>query len=78
MELQSIQLLSATQVITITFKSFAIIFSVFYLFYALVIRKQTQVMNRTLQVENNGIFSIVSSLQITAALILILLAILLV
>ncbi len=78
MELQQIQLLSASQVIYIAFKTFAIIFSVFYLFYALVIRKQTQIMNKTLQVENNGIFSVISSLQITAALILIIFAILLV
>ncbi|KKP29279.1 MAG: hypothetical protein UR15_C0018G0005 [Parcubacteria group bacterium GW2011_GWA2_31_28] len=60
------------------FKAFAILFSILYLLYAIVISKQTQVMNHTLSVKNNNIITFISSLHITIGLILVLLAILIV
>ncbi len=78
MELQNLKLLNPGILTTIFFKVFAIIFSVFYLLYAIVISKQTQVMNRTFEVKNNNIFFIISSVQITIGLILVILAILLI
>ncbi len=78
MELQNLELLNLENLTAIFFKVFAIIFSAFYVLYAVVISKQTQVMNKTLEVKDKHIFFIVSSMQITIGLILIILAILLV
>ncbi len=58
------------------FKILAVIFSVFYLLYAVVIYRQTAVMNQTFTVKNNFIISSISVLQIVAGVILTLLAIL--
>lgn len=60
------------------FKILAIILSVFYLFYAIVVLKQTQVMNKALEVQGNKIFFIVAGLQIIVALVIIFLAIFLI
>jgi len=78
MQLQNLGLLNLQSIMTIAFKIFAIIFSIFYLFYAIVVSKQTQVMNKALEAKNNHIFFIISSAQITVGFILIILAIVLV
>ncbi len=63
--------------IAIFFKSVAILLSVLYLLYGLVISKQTQVMNDTLEVNGSKIITFISSLQITIGLLLVLSAIVL-
>lgn len=78
MNLQNLTFLNVQTITAIGFKAFAIVFSLLYLVYAIVIAKQTQVMNKTLEVKNNQIFFIISSAQITIGLILIILAIVLV
>lgn len=78
MELQNLNFLNTQTITVIAFKAFAIVFSMFYLVYAIVIAKQTQVMNKTLEVKNNHVFFAISSAQITIGLILIILAIVLV
>lgn len=64
--------------IPIVYKFLAIFLSVFYLFYAIIISKQTQVMNNALEVEGNQIFNIVAIIQIIIALMIIFLAIFLI
>lgn len=54
----------------IFFILFAVIFAIFYFFYALVISKQVQVMNKALQDKYNWIIIFVTSLQVTAALVI--------
>lgn len=78
MQLQNLNFLSGQTIIAIAFKAFAIVFSLLYLLYAIIIAKQSEVMNKTLEVKNNHIFSLISSVQIFAGLILIILAIFLV
>jgi hypothetical protein len=65
-------------IISLTFKVLAIFFSLFYLLYAIVIAKQTQVMNEALQAKHSHIFFFISFLQIIVGIILLILAILLV
>lgn len=78
MQLQNLSFLSGQTIIAITFKAFAIVFSLLYLLYAIIIAKQTEVMNRTLEVKNNHIFFLISTTQIFAGIVLIILAIFLV
>lgn len=59
-------------------KAFALIFSTMYLLYAVIISKQTDTMNKTLESSNNKVLYFVASLQITLGLILIILSIFLI
>lgn len=56
-------------------KAFALIFSIMYLLYAVIISKQTETMNKTLESNNGYVLKIIASLQITFAFILIVLAV---
>jgi hypothetical protein len=67
---------NTTNLVAFFFKSFAIIFSFLYLVYAIVVLKQTQVMNTTLTVGRNGLISFISFLQVLIGLLLVVLAIL--
>ena len=75
---QLLSLLNQHDIIAFFFKTFSIFFSLFYLLYAIIISKQTQVMNQALESDNNAIFFTIASIQITAGLILIILAIFLI
>ncbi len=57
------------------FKAFAIVFSLFYLIYALVLLKQTQVMNATLQTGGRALINLISFVQLLIGVLLVLLAI---
>lgn len=52
-------------------KSFALVFCFLYLIYAIIITKEVQTLNKTLEVKNNGIITFITSLQILFAAILI-------
>jgi hypothetical protein len=69
---------SNKDLISLAFKAFFFIFSILYLLYAIVIKKQTEVLNKALESQNNQILFIIASLQITAGLILVILAIFLI
>ena len=56
------------------FKSFAIVLSIIYLIYTIVIFRQTQVMLKTVTVNNGGIILLISFIQILLAILLIVLA----
>jgi len=62
----------------IFFKIVMIFFAVFYLLYALVISKQVKIMDKTLQDKYNWVVLLITSLQVTVSLILLILAIFLV
>lgn len=64
--------------INLFFKAFAILFSLMFIIYAIVISKQTQVMSRTLKDNNAGLFGFVSFIQILVALGLFLLSVFLI
>lgn len=66
------------QVANILFKSSAIIVAIIYLLYALVVSKQVKIMTKTLEDKFNLVVISISSLEITAALILLIFAIFLV
>jgi hypothetical protein len=68
--------LSGQQIINLFFKTAAIVFSVMYLFYAIIIVRQTQVMNRTIVRHANSFTSLISTIQVFFALIALGLAIL--
>lgn len=61
----------STELIYLFLKAFAVLFSVSYLVYALVITRQTQSMNKTFTTKSSGILFFISFLQIVFALILI-------
>jgi len=56
-------------------KSFALVFAVIYLLYAVIIYKQTQVMNKTLTTSGNKLIVFISFLQIILSLFTIVLAV---
>lgn len=60
----------------IFFMLFTILFAIFYFFYALVISKQVQVMNKALQDKYNWLILLVTSLQVTASLIILIIVLL--
>ncbi len=66
------------EVISVFFKISSIILAVIYLLYALVISKQVGTMTKTLEDKFNVVVSLVSSIQITASLILLVFALFLV
>ena len=55
---------------------FAMIFAIFYFFYALVISKQVQVMDKALQDKYNWLILFVTSLQVTVSLIILIIVLL--
>lgn len=68
------QLLNDQNLLNFFFRSFACVFSFIYLLFAIVIYKQTQMMNRTLTTKWGSYIIFLSLLQIVVALIIILLA----
>lgn len=70
-----VALITTQNIIPFIFKPLAIFIAVFYVLYAIVIAKQTHVMNKTLIVEGKAFISVVSSLQIVGAFALLLFAI---
>ncbi|MEK7633928.1 MAG: DUF5657 family protein [Patescibacteria group bacterium] len=62
----------------IFFKIIMIFFALFYFFYTLVISKQVQIMDKTLQDKYNWVILLITSLQVTVSLILLILAIFLI
>ena len=75
---QIILSLNVQDIIPIVFKTLAIIFSVFYLLYAIIIYRQTDVMNQTVTVKNNFIILTISILQIGIAVFLVIWSILII
>ena len=62
----------------IFFKVVMILFVVLYFFYTIVISKQVKIMNKTLHDKYNWLILLITSLQVTASLILLILAIFLI
>ncbi len=63
--------ITTDDLIAVFFKSFAILFSIMYLLYAVIITRQTQVMNKTVNNRNYPLFLLVGFMQIVFAGILI-------
>jgi hypothetical protein len=61
----------SNELIYLFLKAFAVLFSVSYLVYAVVITRQTQSMNKTFTTKSSGILFFISFLQIVFALVLI-------
>lgn len=57
------------------FKAFAVVLSFIYLVFAIVLLRQTKVMLKTLEVGNNWIIVLISTIQVVIAIILVLLSI---
>jgi hypothetical protein len=60
----------------IIFKVVISLFAIFYYFYALVVSRQVKIMDKTLQDEHNGLIVFVTSLQVTASLIILIIVLL--
>jgi len=56
-------------------KAFSLVFSIMYFFYALVMVRQIQVMNKALSTERKNLFSLISIIQLLLAVFIILLAV---
>jgi len=65
-------------IFNIFFKISAIILAVIYLFFSIIISKQVKIMTKTLEDKFNWFVIFISSLQLTAAFILLIFAIFLV
>ena len=60
----------------IIFKVVILLFAIFYYLYSLVISKQVKIMDKTLQDEHNQLILFVTSLQVTASLIILIIVLL--
>ena len=60
----------------IVFKVIISLFAVFYYLYALVISKQVKIMDKTLQDKYNRLILLVTSLQVTASLVILIIVLL--
>ncbi len=60
----------------ILFKIIIIFFAIFYFLYALVIAKQVKTMDKTLQDKYNWLILLVTSLQVTVSLIILIIVLL--
>ncbi len=69
---------SNTTIFVLFAKAFAVLFSFLYLVYAVVMTRQTQVMNKTFQTRYSGLLLFISSLQILLAFVLIFVSIFLI
>jgi uncharacterized membrane protein len=65
-------------VIDIFFKTSAIVLGVIYLLYSIVLSKQVNIMTKTLEDKFNLFVNLISSIQITVAIILLIFAIFLI
>jgi hypothetical protein len=75
---QIIDVLTIKNIIFYSFKPLAIIISFFYVIYSLIILKQTEVMNKTLNSQANVFFNFVSLIQLIFSIIVLLIAIILI
>jgi|GEM_PF-3194641 len=75
---QLFNLFNSEEIVRWCFKIIAILLSVFYLLYALVVKKQVAIMDKALTDRFNQFIFLVCSFQITAALILLIFSIFLV
>lgn len=69
-------IISNREIGNIFFKLIMILSTFFYFFYALVISKQVKIMDKALQDKYNWLILLVTSLQVTVSLILLLILIL--
>jgi len=60
----------------IIFKVIISLFAIFYYFYALVVSKQVKIMDITVQDEHNGLIVFITSLQVTASLVILIIVLL--
>ncbi|OGK12915.1 hypothetical protein A3A93_01765 [Candidatus Roizmanbacteria bacterium RIFCSPLOWO2_01_FULL_38_12] len=58
-------------ILMLFFKAFAVLFSLMYLLYAIVLTRQTQIMNRTVTTQSAPVLLAFSAVQIIFALFLI-------
>lgn len=65
-------------IISLFFKAFAICFSLIYLFFAIVILKQTQVMSQTVQSKTSSLIFFISLIQLFIGIALFSMAILII
>lgn len=63
--------ISNTTLFILFAKAFAILFSFLYLVYAVVMTRQTQIMNKTFHTRYSGLLLLISALQIVMAFVLI-------
>jgi len=65
-------------ILVLFFKAFAVLFSLMYLLYAILLTRQTQIMNRTITTRSAGILLALSAVQIVFAVILIFVSVVLI
>ncbi len=70
-------LFSGQNIVNFFFKAFAIVFSLMYIIYSLVILKQTQVMTKTLQSSSGSFILLISLIQIGIGIVLLFLSLML-
>lgn len=74
----SFDTITGFDIISWFFKAFAILFSIIYLLYAVIVHRQTNVMNKTVTRKSGPILSLISFMQIIFGLILLALSIVLI
>jgi hypothetical protein len=75
---QFLPLFTTENITKFFFKAFAIVLSVVYLIYVIVLRRQVMVMLKTLIVKNGNILNTISLIQVFIAILLVILVFVLV
>lgn len=75
---QITSIFSSGNITSLVFKVLAVLFSFFYVLYAFIIARQVKIMDQTLEDRFNPFILLVCSLQVAAALILLILAVFLI
>lgn len=69
-------LFTGGDIISIFFKLFAVVFGFLYLLYAFIFYRQIKIMNSAVRTESSPLLELISLVQLFAAIILLLLAVL--
>ena len=72
---QFANLFTTGSIVNFFFKAFAIVFAVMYVFFGIILTRQSQLLNRALVGSNAVLFTVISSIQILIGIVLVYLAI---
>ena len=67
--------ISDAEFITFFFKAFAVVFSILFVVYAIIMTRQTKVLTTTLETQSNSFIVLISNVQLVVSIFILLLAI---
>ena len=72
---QNLFTITDAEFITFFFKAFAIVFSILFVVYTIIMSRQTKVLTTTLETQSNSFIVLISNVQLVVSIFILLLAI---